>query len=367
MARRGLIGIVGAVGVIAAGGAYALHTWRHDAPRRTVESLGKAIRERDTTTVYRLVDLPTFSDQLVREAAVATQVQTLASGKGSAVALSSDVVEKMLPTVARSTTISLKRALVGITDSTASPPQMLAPLMPFSSAIGRGVPVSRGDSSALPSRQAVGGVEWLGMEPVRYRGDTAIVALRARDRLLPKPVTIPLRLVLRDGDWVVIAIDRAGDILVDLQQQQSEVLAKVNDEIGATMASLVRVDPLQRSVASSEYGIRTFVTLTARVTNVSPDPVELLMIEPRSSNEALDREVGLIPRAMGQMPPGGSKEYWTIIEYNQFIDWHTTLRYGSVEKWPLVPVIMIKAAGTARADTLRRFSTWAAYVGSRKP
>lgn len=364
--------MVGAAAVVlvagVAGATVAGMRWHaRGAPERALAELAAAVRTRDTATVERAVDLRAFSQQIVDEAIAIMKVETLRDDGAGAlgVAVGSDAIDKMAPTVARSFEMSLRQSLSKTADSAAEhTPAMLEPLVRLSQGLGGGLPVygAAADSAALAGSQTGDGIEWRGFGETRFRGDTALVPITVRDRELPNPVTLTVRLVKRDEAWTVVALDRVGDVLVNIRDQRKRILDDYNARVLERLDEMLEVGPVRRSMTSDYYGINTWVTLRSAVTNRSDTPVEKMFFYTRSADGALDDDITYVELGdNGPVAPGKTATVTEIINYNRFIDWHATVRFGDLERLKPQPIYAVRITATGK-DTVQRAATWYEYA-----
>jgi len=348
-------------------GAGARWWYARRAPQRALVALAAAIHKRDSVAVERAVDFPALSKQVVDEAITVAKVDNLRDPNttGLSDAVSSDMYDKMAPTVARSFEMSLRASLSKTADSAADhTPMLVEPLVRLSEAVGGGLPVygATPDSVALASTHASDGVEWQGFGETRRRGDTALVPLTVRDRELPKPITLTMRLVPRDGAWTLIALDRVGDVLEGVRNQRKGIVDAYNANMLARLKGTLAVGDLSRSVTSDAWGINTWVRLSVPVTNKGDKPVTVALLESASADADIVSNVGFI-RIGSSTPlaPGQTGTFVYLLSYNPYIDWHKTIRYGDLDGLTPQPVYVVRQVGTG-LDTLAKVGGWPEYV-----
>lgn len=353
--------ILAALGVA----GWAVLSWRaRQAPERTLRRLAAAVQARDTAIVERLVDLPALSKQVVDEAITVVKVGSLRDGdSGFGIAVGGETLDKMAPTVARSFELSLRESIGEGADSAAAHiPAALSPLVRLSQGLGGALAVHDLSDGADDRLAPTGdGVDWLGFGETRWRGDTALVPFTVRDRDLPKPVTLTARLVRRDEGWVLLALDRIGDVLMNIEKQRDAIIAAHNAQVDTLLASLVDVGTVRRSVNSDGWGIRTFVRLTAPITNRSDTPLETVFFRARLSGGELSDDITFVRLDDDEpLAPGKTGTITDIIDYNPYIEWHRTVRYGSGST--IVPELVLAVRLTqAGSDTVARVGGWREY------
>lgn len=137
-----------------------------------------------------------------------------------------------------------------------------------------------------------------------------------------------LRLKLkRDGkDWRVSEPDNLGEYLQSVKAAQESILLKANAAVKDTIARLIKIGPLRREFTSSYYGINQYLRLSARVQNLSQDTIPELLLRIFYVGEPLDDDA-VVVNTRG-LTPGSTSDALNILDYNQFLDWHSRARYS---------------------------------------
>jgi hypothetical protein len=124
--------------------------------------------------------------------------------------------------------------------------------------------------------------------------------------------------------------------------------------------------PIRRRISNPDgYGIRNWVIIGAPVTNRSDAIIRSLALAPHTGNDKVDEEVRLTREAGSQrvpLRPGETALYDYYLDYNQFIDWHDNVRYGTFSPEQFEPVFMIRETKAGAVDTLIQLDGWLQYA-----
>jgi hypothetical protein len=199
-----------------------------------------------------------------------------------------------------------------------------------------------------------------GVADVQREGAVARVGLRFRNEDLDTTLVLYARLERLDRRWKVVGFDDFETYLEDVEQLQRAHLARVNAEIDRRLTSTLRLGEIRRRVRSMGW-YSDYLYVTIPIENVGRDTVQsaIVLFENVDASSWTDRAVMLDE----ELTPGASADAQKIIDYNQFIDWHSQLRYSDYLE-PRIAWAVFKRG--SRADTVYRYDTWNEYRSRTK-
>jgi hypothetical protein len=347
MSKR-LIAAAAAVVVLLAAGFVYLHY--RNSPRYALAQIRSAVERHDRLRFERYVDVDRFSttlvDQLTGHIAAESFRQSPGSENGMGAlgsALGMGLLERLKPAMVEAVRSSMRESVQN---------GSLAGLFAKPARDGEV------DLQRLGSTMGVGKDVFLGVGGIRQDGSTALVDLRVRPILLDTVLTVSLRMEKTNGTWRVVAPDNLTSYLATLSRLQEAKLATVNAAARARMKELVAFGPV--TVVPEDIGYETWLRVEVRATNRGHEPIESLMLVFGDAGSSSDlREMPVATDK--EIAPGATQTLDGNVEYNQFSEFHTHLRYGSLSADDASEFYVV--VGAARTDTVQLWHSWEDYAG----
>ncbi|HEX5437197.1 MAG TPA: hypothetical protein VFW98_08555, partial [Gemmatimonadaceae bacterium] len=200
-------------------------------------------------------------------------------------------------------------------------------------------------------------VRFAGLGPLHREGDVATVDLRLRNQRFDTTLVLRVRMERSGKRWRVVAPDNLSEYLTAVDDLQKRTLATVNQERRARIAAAASIGPVRRTVRSDGL-YNSYVFFTARVRNTGRDTITTLAMMLWVDGDSIP--FTSLPFGTNQpIAPGRSRRAETFIDYNQYIDWHTRVRYGSHLR--AKPFLVVTRRGPVR-DTLFEYASWKDYA-----
>lgn len=303
--------------LLAAGGGYWYYQYRN-SPEYALSQIRDAVQERNALKFERYVALEPFSEALVDDVFSFTLQSTLEESSGGLEALGSaigaNLLDQLKPTAASLVQSSIRESIeTGKADSI------------FESASAK-----QGDVqlSKLLQSAAVDPSGFKGLGDIQREDDVAIVGLRFRNAPLDTTVTFKVKLETRDGRWTVTQPYDLPRLLRAVDDRQERLIADANEKIRSRLRGMVDLGDVDVTYRQPCLYCDERLVVDVPITNASQDTFDLVQVALTWLGEPLDEEARVGAR---DIPPGETSRGRKEIDYNQFIDWHSTLRRGNVD------------------------------------
>jgi len=315
----------------------------HSSPAYALSEIQSAAKSHNRLKFQRYVDLDALSQTMV-DAVVGSAMSKAADETTGFGALGAALGASMMQ--------NLKPALVA---------QLRSAILEAVDAGRMDQVVSRRDTARvglafLSTAAAATPNGFLGVSDLQREGSIASFALRFRDRQLDTTLALRVRMDKQAGGWRVTSFDDLPGYLKSVDMLQRAQLSRINDQQVAIIKRHVRLGALRRQV--DEVGYSTYLKFFLTFDNIGRDTIRMVAarLQHVRGLDPTDKDAWLL--LDGSVAPGTSGTMRTIYRYNEFIEWHSALRYGT----GIVPEVFLLAVAD---DTISLYENWASYVAEQ--
>lgn len=304
--------------LVGGAGAAVFYFQHRGSPEYALGQVRDAVAEQNALKFERYVDLENFSDVLVDDVLSYSVKATMEDSEGGLEALGSalgaSMIENLKPAAVSLVESSVRNAIeTGRADS-----------------VFRNAAARDGEMRVARLLQPTGVKPdgFQGMTDVQREQDVAIVGLRFRSAPLDSTVTLKLKMEKGEGDWKITEPYDLTTLLTAVDKRRDHLMAEANQVLRDSLRQVVELGHVGvRSYRECEYcseRLRVYVS----VTNTGDKPISYAKIQLTWLDQPLDDEAFLT--MTNALESGEETLLRAAMDYNQFIDWHETLRNGDV-------------------------------------
>lgn len=328
--RKLVVASLGILLVAAVVGGVWYYNYRQ-SPAYALGQLREAVEEQNTLKFERYAQIDHFAEAFVDDVFSVTTQQAFAeagSGDGWGAlgrAFGMSMIEKLKPAAANMAESAIREAVeTGRADSV---------IREASAQEGQVSLASMAEAAAINPKG------YQGMTEVNEQGDVATVGFRFHSSVYDTTVTFQVKMEKQDDRWQVTEPYDFGRLLRAISERKDSLLARANRTMQAEADSIMEFGELRRRTSAPCAYCSDDLHVELPVTNTTDQPLSLVSVVLEYGGEPLDDgDFSLI--SLREIAPGETRTLERSVDYNKFLDWHETLRYGSLT--PRADMILIR-------------------------
>jgi hypothetical protein len=194
-----------------------------------------------------------------------------------------------------------------------------------------------------------------GLSGIQREGDAASVGFRFRQEALDTSLVVHLRMERNQGRWRIVSPDDLDQYLKALAALRQAYVSARNASISQELDSLVQWDRFERRERHLAYS--NYILISRTLHNRSDKPLHHIRLwlkpDPTETGELMVPDRPLVA-------PGGSTTLRTVIDYNQFMASHRSLRTGDLDGMATT-LTLVADTGDA-AQYVAPYDDWDDYI-----